>query len=532
MICTLLLLACNDKGPDTDGPADDTSPTTDDTQVETGDPPDDTGDTDTEEPEGDWVKTATEKGSWAEAYGYEVATYTLSEAAADQYDSLYDGERPTFYMVRPVEPDASREYPVLAWFHGGTIGDDSKEVPDACSQENVTDFAYGAAFDPHFVPRWVADREWVMVIPRNDWCDAWQGMGVDDPVDPEHHFGYYHAARALDWVRADESGLKVSDDLYGWGTSAGAHGVTTFAARYGNFDSIIFDSGIGSMFMYYTLNDQAAGRHIFGGDPYTKSGDPNGDIWQRYADSSPYYLVGEAGFDVPMFVPWNSQDTLVQDTQIGSLLDAIGTTWDDTARWGSHDYNHKAPGTLFHVQSVYGFSPWGYFGNAYLDFLEGKNLHIVEAEDGCAVGGQPCNIGEVITDNEIGSAYAAFSGATVRESGIGEAGTLYSGRVPSEVPAGASVKAYVAMRGDNYDGIDGSQEFGAIQYTENATVAAATTLTVGDLSPEVGATDQEMVAQYHTTAVEFTAGKGTDRYVTVISAGRIVLAVDAVLFTW
>jgi len=525
MICTLFWLACTDKTVDSGEP--DTTPveeTGDDTEVVVDD-------TSPPVEDGDWVKSAVETEGWQKAFGYEVATYTLADDAPDPYASLYEGEKPTFYVVRPTEPDPSRSYPVLAWFHGGTIGDDSEEVPAACTQENVTDFAYGAAFDPHFVPRWVADREWIMVIPRNDWCDAWQGMGPDDVVDPEQHFGFYHANRVMDHVREGGLGFAADGPLYGWGTSAGAHGVTTFAARYGGFEGIVFDSGLGSMFMYYALNDPVAARHIFGGDPYDDKGAPNGEIWQRYAEASPYWLVNEGGFEVPMFLPWNSQDTLVQEEQLGSMFGAITSTWGPEVRWGSHDYAHKAPGSLFHVQSVYGIVPWGYYGTAYMDFLEGKSLSIIEAEDGCG-NGPPCVVGEVITDNEMGSRYAAFSQATGLSVLAGDAGVLYSGRVPSEVTEGSSVKATVAVRGDGYSELDPATEIAALQYLEGETVVQSVTLTVGDLYPSTDATDKEMIAQYDGTAVSFTAGGGTARYLSVIAAGTIDFDVDAILYTW
>jgi hypothetical protein len=462
--------------------------------------------------------------------GYVLGDWVLGPRAEDPYASLFEGELPFFYLIYPADMTEDEELPVLLWLHGGTIGDDSEaeaggEFPDPCRQDNVEEFVWKAVTDPSFVPEFMSEHRWVMVAPRNDWCDYYQGQGADDPVNPERHWGYVHTKRVLDFVLSGQAGFTWSGELYGWGTSAGAGAVTSVAARYGGFDGIIFDSGLSSTITYWEITEQPPFEHIFGGPPYTGDGEPNGEIYERYAASSPYLLVAEQGLRVPMYVAWTSQDQQVEDVQIHTMLQTLDRYYTpDGVRWGSHDYNHASPGTTFHVQSIYGTVPWGYGTRAYIEFLRGRDLWWAEAEEGCQDGG--CAVGEVVIGEPD---LLNFSGESARIVEPDNPGVLYTGSPAPELTAGQEAELWVAVRVEAIDGLPEDTPIGTVT-VEIGGETWSETFTAGQFVASDRSGDDALTGQVRETVLSFTPGEAGEGSVTYEAAGSGRTSLDALLY--
>ena len=273
---------------------------------------------------GEFLPIEVDQEQYADA-GYEVVTYALNPDADNQYASLLEGYAPTFYIIRPIER-VSDEIPTLFWYHGGAIGDDSNtddEMPQGCGADKVI---YNAekTLESEFLPVTLSTRfQWAMVVPRNDWCDYWLGQGPDDPIDPERHYGYYHVKRVLDFVMSGDAGYSPSDEVYGWGTSAGGGAAIHIAARMGEntFKGIIVDSAPSSMFVYHDSDPEVL-EHLFGGAPYDDAGEPT-DAYAGYAEASGETLVQDGGFRTPVYVTWNTKDRLLGAQHPNRLIAAV-----------------------------------------------------------------------------------------------------------------------------------------------------------------------------------------------------------------
>lgn len=503
MTLTLALLACGKSGDDDSGPP---GPQ--------------------EQPALDYVEAA-RNYSTHDAEDYVISDWVLGPRAEDPYASLFEDELPFFYLIHPADMEPDEELPVLLWLHGGTIADDSGvpdglEFPDPCRQDNVESFVWKSVSDPSFVPEFMSERRWVMIAPRNDWCDYYQGLGPDDPIDPERHFGYYHTRRVLDYVLEGNAGFQHNGELYGWGTSAGAGAVTSVAHRYGGFDGILFDSGLSSTITYWEITEQPPFEHIFGGPPYDEAGEPNGEIYDRYAASSPYLLIEEQGFRVPMFVAWNNRDEQVEAQQIYTLLQTLDQVYNpEGVRFGSHDYDHSAPGTTFHVQSMYGPVPWGYGTRSYVDFLAGSNLNWQEAEEGCP---GTCPVGELVT----GPDYANFSAETVVKIPAGTAGLAYEAAPSEALIAGTPAEARLVMQANDIEALADDAEIGTLSFELDGDTVSAT-FTAGSFLSATRTGDEAIFAQTQATVLPFTPGEPGEGTLRFESTGAAEVLLDALI---
>lgn len=479
----------------------------------------------------DFVEVALDRVTH-EQDGFEIATFELNPEADAQYGSLFEGQRPMFYFGRPTTP-MEGPVPFLIWVHGGALGDDSSgDLPAGCTEEAVTGYA-DKTVENDFLPLVLAARAgWGFVIPRNDWCDFWTGLGPDDPVDPEHHHGYRHFERVLDFVRTGQAGLDNDGTLYGWGTSSGGGAVIHASARYGGFAGIIADSAPSSMLLYYE-GDPTPLEHIFGGAPYDEAGAPT-ESWQRYADASSEWLVEDGGYRVPVYVTWNTQDTLIAPTQPSRLQEALATVYEPLGlNWGGHDFDHPAPGAQHHTQSKWPQVPWGYTGVALNAFLSGKRVSWIEAEDGCdgADAGE-CTVGALVTGTVDTEFEAGFSGATARESRAAEgSGVLWQDHLPDDLPTGTTITASFVMAARGIDDEPAGTPVATLTWSEGS-ASASRLLTVSDFAPESDATHDQTLHQYNTTTLDLTvttAGVGT---LAVRSHGLGRLAMDAIIFSW
>lgn len=534
----LLACWCRRVPPDADSPpADDTAiESKDDTATDSGE--------DTATDSGSVVPTdfeivAIDGETWAEE-GYELVTYRLAEDAPNPYASLFPDQGPTFYLARPSEIEQGEALDVLAWFHGGAIGDDSdpeRETPYGCQEPRIIDNGV-RAISENFIPTTLARRNrWAVVVPRNDWCDAWTGWGPDDPVDPDHHYGWYHVQRVLDFVLGGGAGFSFGGELYGWGTSMGGTAAILAAARYshyGGFDAIISDSAPSSMFWYYGLNhfgtDREILEHIFGGPPYDEDGQPT-EAWQRYADASGEWLIA-SGLQVPLYAAWNRLDALADREHGESLTEAMDTYYPKTVRHGHHDFDHEAPGVNYHTQSAGSLPPWGYTAVAMVEFLQGTTPLWVEIEGGCDAGegaSSPCEIGSDVTAADAPSV-RAFSGGAVRVASAADGvGTVWCGRLPDEVEGGSTIRITLVMSAKALDGLPAERGVVTLRYEEAGRLVGEKSVKVGDFLPG-GSEDMDLaLAQYEATRLEVTVSAPDAGKVCVDSHGVGTLYLDALI---
>ena len=367
-------------------------------------------------------------------------------------------------------------------------GDQSDEI-GGCSEEKVLQNAE-KTLENEFLPVVASMRRgWGILIPRNDWCDYWTGTGDDDPVEPGARYGYENVARMMDFVLEGDAGYPASGERYAWGTSAGGGAAIHVAAKYGGFSGIVSDSAPSSMFLYWAAVPGAPER-IFGGPPYDDAGEKT-EFYDRYAAASAETLINDLGFEVPIAVTWNSQDSLNGPTQPSSLVSALSRTY--TAKgipWYEHDYDHLAPAPYYHTQSKWPQVPWGYTGQALMQFMDGENLLWVEAEDGCLGElAALCEVGEILEEATDADHAATFSaGAMIQARSSEGSGVAWVDTLPSDVPL--------------------------------------------DFAPESDATTDELLAQYAATRITFKASEAGAGLIswTTRSTGRT--NIDAVIYSW
>jgi len=478
---------------------------------------------------GEWIIYDLDRDRFADE-GYEVLTWHLNPDDPDWYDSTFDDQDPTFYMVRPADT-ADAAGPVLVWFHGGTLASDEDGI-GGCGEDKVLENAE-KTLENEFLPIVEAMRRgWAVLIPRNDWCDYWTGLGDDDPIAPGERWGYVNVARMMDFVLDGQAGYPATGERYAWGTSAGGGAAIHVTKRYGGFSGVVADSAPSSMFLYYLTSPEAPA-DVFGGPPYNDDGTPS-DAYDLYAEASAETLIRDEDYRVPVAVTWNTEDTLNSPGQPRSLIEALEEVYTpEGIDWFEHDFNHPAPSPYYHTQSKWPQVPWGYTGQALFDFFDGKQLLWVEAEDGCADDlADACTLGSVVTAESDADNAATFSQATYREGkGSDGNGVLWEDHVPDSVPTGVPVTATIVVQLRGLDGESADRVVGTLGYLEGSTDDHVD-MTAGDMAPEGTATTDDFLHQYATTRITFTeetAGAGVLRW-KVWGIGRTDM--DSVIYSW
>ena len=251
---------------------------------------------------------------------YVLSTWTLMLEHPDAYPSLFEGEIPTFYILHP-DP-IPQQAPIMWWFHGSAFGLDIEDTPRGCQSDIVIPAAKRVVSSENMAAALLAQNGWIIVAPRNDWCDMWRGQGQDDIADPNHHFGGHHLSKVLSFVRAGESGFTPNTEAL-WGTSMGGVGAMQAQIHHGPFSSLIMDSSPSSALLFYTLehgpNDPAALEHIFGGPPYNADGSPT-EFYDSYQMASAEYLLESGLLDLPIFGHFNALDTVTPVNHAHALI--------------------------------------------------------------------------------------------------------------------------------------------------------------------------------------------------------------------
>lgn len=492
------------------------------------------GDTDTDdtfEPgDGEYIIVALDNDRFADE-GYEIVTYGLNPDSSAWFDSPFEALDPTFYMVRPISVDDATG-PILVWFHGGTLAAEEETEIGGCSEEKVLEHAE-KTLENEFLPVVGSMRRgWSVLIPRNDWCDYWTGLGDEDPVEPGARWGYVNVERMLDFVLSGEAGYPATGERYAWGTSAGGGAAIHVTNRYGGFSGIVSDSAPSSMFLYYETAPEAP-LGVFGGAPYDEAGVET-EAYPRYAAASAETLITDLDYRVPIAVTWNTQDTLNSPGQPRSLVEALDSTYTPAGiNWFEHDFDHPSPAPYYHTQSKWPQVPWGYTGQALFDFFDGKTVLWVEAEDGCLGDlASLCDVGTLTVAAGEDDHAAAFSGGAYLEArGADGKGVLWADYVPAEVPVATEVTATLVVEIQGLDGLDADRVVGTLGWSEGAEDLTVDIL-AGDFAPESGATTDQFLTQYASTRIKFTPtepGAGVVRW-KVWGYGRS--NVDSVVYTW
>jgi hypothetical protein len=281
-------------------------------------------------------------------------------------------------VVRPQETATDR--PVLLWLHGSAMGvDDDPELDKNCGKAGVEEEVDRILAHRPAMAAELAARGWTWVVPEDSWCDLWSGRGPEDPVD-SRHYGTVFLGRILDALEQGFDGNRLRPGaLYGWGTSIGGMGILHFSAQDGRFAAVVSDSGpVDPVQWYQTTKATPYLDHILGGPPVDTEG--GATEWSpNYARLSAPLLV-EQGWDLPIFVAYNTYDKLVPASMNRKLVEALGARG---GRWYAWDLQRHAPGPLYHVQTGRSRVPVAWVNRAALGFLEGESPSWIEAENEC-----------------------------------------------------------------------------------------------------------------------------------------------------
>jgi hypothetical protein len=457
--------------------------------------------------------------------GYVKETWALGGAADDAYATLI-GTAPSFYLFRPADLERGEALPLLAWFHGGATDVDAgtESAPTGnCATEAIDQNTAQIVDNPSPIAGYLAAMRWALVIPRNEWCDNWQGEGPGDPVDPLHHYGYYHASRVLEFLRARGGGFDVAA-LYGWGTSAGGAGLVSVAAKDGSFDGLVVDSSPCDQLINYN-SDPEVYVHIFGGTP------EDAEPLYRMEHASCTWLVQNLGVRAPMYMTYNSQDQLCPVAHPTALRNALDSAYRaGGVRYGYHDFDHQAPSPKYHVQSRVGVLPMGYTTGLLLQFLQGKNLAWREAEaqdEDC--GGVEC-VGKRFEDNASADMFSLGAGWAAAK---GTAGVLYHEAVPATLRLGVENEAVAILKVPTLEGIEGNPELATLVYAEGeVTTQQVITASMVVAPSEGGDEDQvtKFVPQYLATRLRFRPTDAAAGTFSLRTTGKAEIELDAVVY--
>lgn len=362
----------------------------------------------------DFQLTSLDRDSY-KTWDYLSQTYSLHPQAPDPYDSLFpdtvdeDGlvvdVLPSFYLLRPKDP-ANKPQAVLFYIHGGTIADDSDFqesglLPRGCQDESVLGLSKNK-IDQRLMPlTMAAARGWLVVVPRNDWCDYWLGQGADDS-HANWHFGGVHFERVLSFLENGHAGVVLPDRRFLWGSSAGGGAASHLATRHGGFEAIVADSSPTDLFTLYKEDPQAL-EFQFGGPPWNENGEMS-EFWQDYADNSAHTLIASGALTTPIFLVSNAQDRRVPKEHAEGLTEALEDHYSPAEiRWGTKDLDHPSPGSHFHVQANRPSLPAAALPSVLLDFLEGASLTWQESEDICGDTLNLCTTGQDVSTKESDS---------------------------------------------------------------------------------------------------------------------------------
>ncbi len=451
-----------------------------------------------------WTRTRVDTATF-ERWDAVREDWAITPDSPSWFPTLLGDDR-RFQIVRPNRAVDGEPVPVVLALHGAAIDDDADPnyyagdpTGTLCGAARAIASTYvdlGTLLGPLAL-----ERGWAIVAPEGLWCDGWKGLGPDDLADPEHHFGFVQLSEVKDFVDAGAAGFTPSS-WYAWGSSSGANGSVLAAAWKEGFDGIVADSPPCDWLVYWHT-DREVVEHLLGGPAFEKDGKTPSAIYERYVSDSCDTLVRD--IDTPVFHPWNWNDHLVAPGHNTQLDEALAAR--SGARSFSYDFARYAPAESYHTQTQSKALPLAYVPALAFEFLEGRDVRWIEAEDACT----DCDATRVREADE-GSDWDLFSHAGgVTLSGDGAAVTATLADVPS------AYTLTVALRVD-------SRATGSRLRIQ---AGASTTIDLGDLVDGEGQDAVEVTRHVETTRVEATSGE-----VLVVLEGEATVRVDAFALAW
>jgi hypothetical protein len=498
-------------------------------------------DSDSRPPPADFQVTSVDRDSY-KAWDYKLQTFTLHLKAAATYDSLFPDAlndtgqsidyRPSFYLLRPK--DTSLQPPaVLFYLHGGTIGDDREfptqgSLPDVCQADAVLGLSKDK-IDQQLMPlAMAAERGWLVVIPRNDWCDYWLGQGPLDSTAP-WHYGGVHFERVLDFLEEDLADLVLPERRFLWGSSAGGGAATHLAVRHGGFQAIVADSSPADLFILHSEAPDALELQ-FGGPPWTESG-AKSVYWSGYADASPHTLIASGALQTPLFLVWNTQDRRADPAHGTGLIEAMDTHYSPAdIRWGNMDLNHPSPGEHFHVQANRPALPAAATAFALLDFLEGADLKWFEAESACEENGGLCDVGrDIHLEADSPESTPSLSQASGRQALPEDGpGTLWSVVLPEALPTTQSHVAQAVFKVSGESELPTGTLLGRLVLSSSLQHIELP-LELDAMAPSAQARRTEVIAQLRASRLAFELAEGEQATLRLEVSGEAEILLDAVI---
>jgi hypothetical protein len=292
------------------------------------------------------------------------------------------GDDRRFQIVRPNDAVEGARVPVLFALHGAAIDDDSD--PDYYAGDRPR---HSAALRARIASSYVdlgtllaplaLERGWAVVAPEGLWCDGWLGLGPDDPADPDHHFGFVQLSEVKDFVDAGAAGFQPTS-WTAWGSSSGANGAIFAGAWKGGFDAVVADSPPCDWLVYWHT-DREVPEHLLGGS--------------AFEDERHHALGSLRTLRRRLLRHARSRRRHAALPSLELERQSRGAGSQHTARQGDRRAcrrtelrvrlrSLRSRGELPHADTEQGAS-LAYVPALAFEFLEGRNVRWIEAEDAC-----------------------------------------------------------------------------------------------------------------------------------------------------
>jgi pimeloyl-ACP methyl ester carboxylesterase len=491
----------------------------------------------------DFQLTSLDRDSY-KTWDYLSQTYSLHPQAPDPYDSLFpdtvdeDGlvvdVLPSFYLLRPKDP-ANKPQAVLFYIHGGTIADDSDFpesglLPRGCQDESVLGLSKNK-IDERLIPlTMAAARQWLIVVPRNDWCDYWLGQGTEDP-QANWHFGGVHFERILNFLEKGHAGVVLPDRRFLWGSSAGGGAAAHLAVRHGGFEAIVADSSPMDLFTLYEDNPQAL-EFQFGGPPWTENGEKS-EFWQAYADNSTQTLIASGALKTPIFLLSNAMDTQSPKEHADALIESFENYYSPAEiRWGTKDLDHPSPGSHFHVQANRPSLPAAASPSVLLDFLEGASLTWQESEYTCDDTPNRCTTGQDVSADESDSKkFTELSGAAGRLATPDDGpGIIWASPLPDTLASQGEIVALAVLNVDTDEVLPEGTQVGTLVLDSNLQHLEVPLFSESFVF-DSEASRNDVITQLQSSRLSFRLSENEEARLQIEVTGAANVLLDAIIFS-
>ena len=233
--------------------------------------------------------------------------------------------------------------------------------------------------------------------------------------------------------------------------------------------------------------------------------------------------------DLPLFVTYNAYDGLVPERQNTTLESALEAIYDPAdIPYFIHDFDHHAPGTMFHIQTGYERPPMSYTNRAAFSFLDGRTVAFIEAEDTCL--GACTTIAESGTGSLEASSANSGGSAVVHEDGEAE-GVFYAGELPVTLPRGVPLTILPVLTVTGLDASYDDESIVTLELKQDGKSLLSFTMTGADFAPEsLDASHAELFAQLDATTWDVESAPEGTVTLQAFSHGRGGVVLDGFWF--